>query len=241
MILSHTRRFVLLAPWKTASSTVNRRLQCYNENPYSGFFDYNPYLQRVVHQHMTYADFAALPESRQGYFCASFVRNPYDRVYSGFLQLQRDIQQQPSVSFPNAWIKALVMRQLADIFAQLAAGEFDFDKWFALVEEHQIYEAGRNTSFPLHPAHYWTGLNRQQNVDFVGKVERFERDFDTFCHRVGVDPAERVNDNVSESLPDPLGPAQYRYVDRMSPASISKVNALFEADFDLFGYEKRLP
>jgi hypothetical protein len=135
MIISDQKRFVLLAPWKTASSTSHLWLQAYDNSPYSRFFDYNPYLQRVVHQHITYAEFTVLPESRKDYFVGTFVRNPYDRVYSGFLQLQRDIQQHPLLPFSHAWVKTLVMRQLADNFAQLAAAEFDFDKWFGLVEE----------------------------------------------------------------------------------------------------------
>ena len=238
MILSHRHQFLLLAPWKTASSTAHLRLESYNESRYNRFYEYNPHLQRVVHQHITYAEFAALPESREGYFSGAFVRNPYDRVYSGFLQLQKDIQRQPFEPFPNPWVKALVMRQLADNLMQLAAGEFDFDKWFGLVEEQQIYEIGRNSSFPLHPAHYWTGIDREQKVDFVGSVERFERDFDAFCERVGIAPGERANENVSGQLSDLQGRASYRYVDRMSAASISKINVLFDADFDLFGYEK---
>jgi hypothetical protein len=238
MILSHRQRFVLLAPWKTASSTARLRLNTYNESPYSGFYDYNPYLQRVVHQHITYAEFMALPEGKLSYFVAAFVRNPYDRVYSAFLQLQRDLQQQPSAAFPNGWVKALVMRQLAENFAQLAAGEFDFDKWFALVEDHQVYEIGRNSSFPLHPAHYWTGIGGKREVNFVGKVERFEQDFDTLCQQIGVDRIGRANENVTGQLSEPDGPLPYRHLDKMSPASISKVNALFDLDFELFGYAK---
>jgi Sulfotransferase family len=238
MILSHRHRFILLQPWKTASSTAHLRLARYDESPYSRFYDYNPHLQRVVHQHITFAEFAALPESREGYFTGVFVRNPYDRVYSGFVQLQRDIQEQPAAAFPNDWIKALVMRQLADNEAQLAAGEFDFDKWFALVEEHQIYEVGRNSSFPLHPAHYWTGIDRELRVDFIGKVECFERDFDAFCGRAGIEPGERASTNVSDRLPEPQSPGQSRYANRMNAASISKIESLFDEDFDLFGYEK---
>ena len=238
VILSHRHRFVLLQPWKSASSTAHLRLAHHDESPYSRFYDYNHHLQRVVHQHITFAEFAALPESRQGYFTGAFVRNPYDRVYSGFTQLQRDIQEQPAAAFPNDWIRALVMRQLADNHAQLAAGEFDFDKWFALVEEHQIYDVGRNSSFPLHPAHYWTGIDREQKVDFIGKVECFERDFDAFCIRVGIEPGERASTNVSDRLPEPQSPGNSHYANRMSAASISKIDRLFDVDFELFGYPK---
>ncbi len=180
-----------------------------------------------------------LPESRETYFTGAFVRNPYDRVYSGFLQLQRDIQQQPSVPYPSAWIKALVMRQLSDNFAQLAAGDFEFNKWFNLVEEYQIYDIGRNSSFPLHPAHYWTGIDREQKVSFVGKVEYFERDFDSFCEKVGVAlPDKRVNANMTDSSSAYEGLDIPRYIHMMGPAAISKINTIFDADFELFKYKK---
>jgi sulfotransferase famil protein len=240
MIISRRQRFVLLAPWKTASSTSHLRLAQYNESPYSRFYDFNPYLQRVVTQHVTYPEFAMLPESREGYFIGAFVRNPYDKVYSGFLQLQKDVrhfQQHPSQTFPTPWIKPLVLRQISDNLAQLTAAEFDFDKWFALVEEYQIYEVGRNSSFPLHPAHYWTGIDGNQKVDFIGKVESFEHDFDAFCLRVDVAAGERATANVSDQPAHSQGMANARYLSRMSAASISKINTLFTADFELFGYE----
>jgi hypothetical protein len=215
-------------------------MELLNESPYSRFYDYNVYLQRVVHQHLTYPDFAMLPESRKGYLTGAFVRNPYDRVYSGFLQLQRDIKQQPSRSFPNPWIKALVMRQLAENFSQLAAGDFDFDKWLALVDEYQVFEVGRNSSFPLHPAHYWTGIGLERKVDFIGKTECFEQDFATFCTSVQVKVTEHANANVSDQLPVAPNSACSRYLSRMSAASISKINRLFSDDFELFDYEKHV-
>jgi hypothetical protein len=241
MILSDRNRFVLLAPWKAASSTAHARLGHYNESPYSRFYDYVPYLQRVVTQHITCAEFVMLPESRKGYFVGAFVRNPYDRVYSGFLQLQRDIREQPAAPFPEPWIKALVMRQLSDNFAQLAAANFDFDTWFSSVEAYQIFEVGRNTSFPLHPAHYWTNIDGERKVGFVGKVEQFERDFDAFCEAVGI---PRLEDRTSANMSDGAIVAEsntaspYRYIDRMSRASISKINSLFQDDFSAFGYER---
>ena len=94
MIISHAKRFVMLLPWKTASQTMVLRLSQYNESPYNRFFYFNAHLNRVVHQHITCADFACLPESKLGYFLASYVRNPYDRAYSGFRQLQKDIKGQ---------------------------------------------------------------------------------------------------------------------------------------------------
>jgi len=101
MIISHNKKFVMLEPWKTASQTMRARLHEHSEceSRYPGFFYFNPYLNRVVHQHITRAEFDCLPEAKLGYLTAAFVRNPYDRVNSGFRQLQKDIQEQPSALF----------------------------------------------------------------------------------------------------------------------------------------------
>ena len=238
MIISHRKQFILFAPWKTASSSVRARLKRLNDSPYDRFYAFNPHLNRVVHQHLTCAEFCCLPESRLDYFKASFVRNPYDRVYSGFQQLQTQVLHQPTVELRQPWVRALVAEQIADLFAQLSRSGFDFDRWVGLLSEHQIYEVGRNTSLPLHPAHYWTHLNGSQFVDRIGKVETFEEDFDALCARLDLSDIERVNKNVSSGddiAPDSSGP--YRYVDRMSRTSIDKINALFKADFELFDYK----
>jgi hypothetical protein len=235
MIISHRKRFIIFAPWKTASSTVHFRLAAYDESPYSRFYDFNPHINRVVHQHLTCADFQCLPESKLGYFTAAFVRNPYDRAYSAFRQLQRAILLQPRAIYPKPWIARLVRRLVADNFAQICAAGFDFDHWITLLDEAQVYEIGRNISLPLHPAHYWTHVNGKQIVDFIGRVESFEEDFARLCESLGISDARAGNRKVNvESVAIPCG--SYKYCDRMSAQSIARLNEIFAVDFDLFGY-----
>jgi hypothetical protein len=239
MIISHAKRFVLFSPWKTASNTTLHRLKSYNETPYSLFYDQNRFLNRVVHRHLTCADFAVLPESRLGYFTGSFVRNPYDRLYSGFIQLTRAVQSQPGAEFSQAWVRELVMAQLNEVYGLLARAGFDFDRWVALLGEEHVYEIGRNSTLVAHPAHYWTHLGDEQFVDFIGRTESFEEDFAQFCAKVGVDspPQESLNQTDYDGLPGENG---YKYGRAMNGATISKINALFAKDFDLFEY-RRLP
>ncbi len=229
----------MLAPWKTASQTARLRLETYNESTYPRFYYFNLYLNRVVHQHITCADFLSLPESRLGYFVGAFVRNPYDRAYSGFSQLQKGMVAQQSWSYPTPWIRDLVMKQCTEIYSQFCRAEFEFDEWIKIIGDEQIYEIGRNSSFNLHPAHYWTHVAGQQCVDFIGRVENFEVDFQEFLSRVGIDRLDPVNSNVADlegsAASNPFG---YRYVDRMNAASIGKINRLFAEDFDFFGYER---
>ncbi|HXP05957.1 MAG TPA: sulfotransferase family 2 domain-containing protein [Stellaceae bacterium] len=186
---------------------------------------------------MTYADFRALLEGRLGYAVASFVRNPYDRVYSGFIQVQRDQRNQPGEIYPAPWIGDLVLRQLAENAAQLDAAGGDFDRWLALVEEWQVYEAGRNSSFPLHPAHYWTHEDGRQAVDFIGRAESFEADFARLCRTFDLDNAGTANANVRVD-PSQTGRFGYKYAHLMSAASIDRIERLFDTDFSLFRYER---
>jgi hypothetical protein len=240
VIISHSHRFVVLMPWKTASSTIRGRLGGYCESPYDAFYHLNPHLDRVVHQHMSYADFKALPESRLGYRTAAFVRNPYDRVYSGFVQLQRDICEQPKAVFTEPAVRSLVMAQRAENHAQLRRAEFSFETWVELLDDRQVLDARGNSSFPLQPAHYWTHEEGRQAVDFVGRVETFEQDFARLCDELGVTPVASVNANVStpDGLPGAADSDGYRYVGRISSRARRRINELFREDLRAFGYRE---
>ncbi len=240
MIISHRHKFVLLCTWKAASQTMRFRLRNYNESPYPRLYGFNPYLNRVLHHtHATCAEFRCLPESNLGYFTAAFVRNPYDRVYSGFRQLQFDARAVPKLRQSKPWIGDLLARQVSEMLAQLEEAQFDLDVWLALIGDEQVLEIGRSTSFLLHPACYWTHVAGLEAVDFIGRVEQFESDFARFADQVGIELSRPHNVNVADLQGDSsTNPQGYRYVSRMNARSRARVNDLFSEDFELFGYEK---
>ncbi|MFY7835214.1 MAG: sulfotransferase family 2 domain-containing protein [Novosphingobium sp.] len=236
MIISHSRKFVLLAPWKTASQTCHETLAAFNDSKYERNFHFNQRLGRVVHQHVTLGDFLTLPEATLEYKLAAFVRNPYDRAYSGFIQIQRDFQLQPRMHISPLWVRDLVKAQIAENMTRVISAGFDFDEWIANLPEYEIFDSGRNTNMPLHPAHYWTHV-QGKTVDFIGKVENFSSDLRKFCNFVGVDLPNIKLENLTEQ--NQHSPVAYsRYAGKMSRRSLDRINELFFADFDLFGYEK---
>ena len=87
---------------------------------------------------------------------------------------------------------------------------------------------------PLHPANYWTHHENIQYVDFIGKVENFEKDFIEFCKAVNIDIDSVENGNLTEDYL--LESAGYRYVSKMSQSAIHRIKEIFRDDFDLFGY-----
>jgi hypothetical protein len=228
-------KLVILLPWKTGSQTLRARLKHINRSPYPDFFHFNPHLKRVVHQHLTLPDFLALPEAQEGCRIAVFVRNPYDRVVSGWRQLLKDVAWQPSWKFEQAWIRDLVTQQLADNFAMLCKAQFALDPWFENLPAYQILEAGRDTSLPLHPAHYYTHLGGRQIASFIGRVERFEEDFAALCQAAGIEGAGRQigNQSPEQTMPDVYG---YRHASALLPDTVARIEELFADDFALFGY-----
>lgn len=239
MIISHRKKFVVLAPWKAANSAMRTRLGPFCNSPYPIFPDFNPHLARIATRHMTRADFEALPESRLGYFSAAFVRNPYDRAYSCFRQSHRDMKVLQHMPYAEPWIRDYVLKFLGEIERQLTRSSFDFDNWIASLDVCQVRDAGRNICFPLHPAHYWTHLNGVRAVDFIGKVENFENDFVSLCARLGIESPGRTGIDVGDaatSLPHPAG--YYKYVHLMKPVTLARIGDLFHEDFALFDYPR---
>jgi hypothetical protein len=223
----------MLAPWKTASQTLRASLAEYNQSPYDPFFHFNPLLGRTVHQHVTLGDLQSMPEGQLGYRICAFVRNPYDRAYSGFLQLQRDFRDQPRSNFEPAWVGDLVRAQIGENMSRIIAAGFDFDKWISILPEYEVFDSGRNTNMPLHPAHYWTHAEGR-TADFVGRVETFEADFAAFCKLIGIETPPIELRNVSDGTFAEIG--ESRYAGKMSRRSLDRINTLFARDFELFGY-----
>jgi hypothetical protein len=237
MIFNRDKKFMVFMPWKTASSTLYLRLVNFNQSPYSRFYYFNEHLKRVVHQHITVADFKSLPENIPDYKRAAFIRNPYDRVYSGFKQIQQDLTEQPQLPFPQPWIKNHVIKQLQINQQKLDQADYDFDKWVSLLDPEDIYQIGGNSSLPLHPAHYWTHDTAEQFVQFIGRVETFEEDFIKLLDFLKIpDGYTKENDNIGEPQSE-SDVTTYKYIHKMSRNSIDKINFLFEKDFQLFGYK----
>lgn len=237
MIIAHSKKFILMSPWKTASSTCHASLGRYNESVYPRFFYFNRFLNRVVTQHATLADLTALPEGKLGYKVGAFVRNPYDRAYSGFIQIQRDFQEQPKLEIEPAWITHLLRAQISTNMSRVISAGFNFDAWIHLLPDYEVYEPGNNTNMVLHPCHYWTHVNGEQFAGFVGKVEQFEDDFHRFCDYVDIEPPVIRLSNVSEHETERTTGDTYKYAGRMSRRTLDRINELFAEDFERFGYD----
>ncbi len=120
-------------------------------------------------------------------FKFTFVRNPWDRLFSEY----------------NFQLKKSQRRDTVRLFLNRPDGSVrPFREWvaFALAhpELHTSKEWGGKTSAAVHrlsPQWDWISLDGNIAVDFVGKVENFHSDFESVRNRLGLEilPTKRHN------------------------------------------------
>ena len=159
-----------------------------------------------VLQHLTMAQIGSmyLPEEVvQGYFKFAFIRNPWDKAVSEYHWYLR---YGAPVSFLD-WVRSLESR-------------------VSRRENLHVLEIGHN--IPQHEFIYQDG--KDLLVDYVGRFERLQADFDHVCRMLGVADSMLYKDASTASS----GRRGYReYYNKESRDIISR---LYMKDIDLFGY-----
>ena len=102
------------------------------------------------------------------------------------------------------------------------------------MEDHVFFSTGRNSNLPLFPSNYWTGLYGQIIVDFIGKVEAFEADFQRFFTLVEIKRTSLENESVSAASVLGSPSDQPKYLGNMTRKTLQKTSRVFEQYFSLF-------
>ena len=138
------------------------------------------------------------------YFKFAFVRNPWDRVVS---------------CWRNKVIDSNTLFKLDDATRTHLQ---EFENFVEFVGEMDIETCDRHLRAQ-------TSLIDLNNVDFVGRLERFDSDFEVVCQQIGLQPREVVARNVSSRERD------YRnyYTEELA----DRVARIYRKDIQLLGYE----
>ena len=210
MVISHRHRYLYFVVPKCASATVRQSLAPYTDIGY-------PVSKHV--QHQTIRQFLATPHAplyEQGYFRFTFVRNPYDRLYSGYVQDCFAATQSPR------WQRAKepIFRMIGD----------DFNRYMLEHVRHaEIAYAWDWICFC--PMHEFAWRDGACVLDFVGRAETVEASLADLAQRLRVPITKAVDANVN------VEPGQdLKYLDRYDRATLEFVNTLYREDFERFGY-----
>jgi hypothetical protein len=163
--------------------------------------------------------FAAVMDIRltgsEGWFRFTFVRNPFVRVLSCYLDKIVN-------SIPER------MRLLPILGLDPKAGAPDF---------RSFLEAIAATPLPDHDVHWapqvWLLQPDHVPYDFIGRMERFDVDLAHVCDRLGIDR--------TPSPPAHSTGAAEQIASHYGPEETALVRSIYGEDFKRFGYDERAP
>jgi hypothetical protein len=207
MRVSDSRRVLFVHVPKTGGSSIDR------------IFDTEvPDSRRVPgrQRHAPYRRLLVAEPDLADYWSFGFVRNPWARMVSWWTMLGR-VFQDAEAGHPGAQAK---LRNHPEVW--LVEGEYrdDFDR-FVLEGTDRLPKVGRPQLRTLSAA--------GRRVDFVGRLETFDRDVAVVRERLGLPPVEAVP-HVNRSK-------HGHYRDYYNDRTREHVARIFAMDVEEFGYE----
>lgn len=217
MLVSDRKRFVFLHNPKAAGSSIRSALGKYDDrNNFYWNHEDNPRLSRVVDKaHITLDDFSVYPDAPliDDYFAFGFVRNPYSRVYSAFLERKSQWGLTGEVDF-NQFVRS----ELNEINIR-----FDWNFVHFCPQFHFFYRGGKC------------------KADFIGHFETLQRDFPRALNLASLDAdidLPYLNRRSIDATDSKNNLEKSHHLEKYDAISLSVVNRLYDRDFVYFGYDK---
>ncbi|MDN5936210.1 MAG: sulfotransferase family protein [Nitrosospira sp.] len=208
MLVSHTRQFLFIHVQKTAGTSITRHIKRHVADATDYLRPHDPYVLALRDSTVVHSD----------YFKVAFVRNPFERLVSWYTDIRsggRRLSEQEKIGTPNYNRVRQHVREHASNFSEFVshcADATDRSGW---------------KPFRYNQADYLVDESDVMSMDFVGRFESLQADFDTLSSRLGIDRCELPHDNHSSHRP---------YRDYYTPSLRRIVEARFAKDCKLFGY-----
>ena len=220
MLYNKEKKFLFIHIGKNAGSTIKEALPGIKY----GWKD-KPHTRTGIHPHATAVQARKFFKNWDDLYKFGFVRNPWDRLYSIYSY------------WTNTWHKsnATRLKLRSKSFKQWLMHEQDYMWWSGekILTEWDKYHRNPIRDYKLKLPHQrcpqttWLYVNGKCIVDFVGRVETLQQDYETVCKNVKVEPIDLSYENSSEREL-----YQSVYDDEM----IKFVEKYHKDDIDAFGY-----
>ena len=228
-----------MLPQKCATTTLQIRLRGISDvSEYGGTPQYNEELGKLLTKHVTAKDASKLQayQSRSDYYKACFVRNPYDRIYSWFnwiiknnekqlIEIEQDAPTAP-LSANEQFVYKNKLKYILHMQKRLEKVNYDFNR-FVQKKPEQFKAISK-----------YTHLNQVCQMDRIGHVETFEKDFETLCKQIHFEPRSKANANVlgKDMNSSNHETRQPQYINKYTRKTLRIINKTFAADFKNFNY-----
>jgi hypothetical protein len=207
MRISHKYKFVYIAVTKTGSTTVRKML-----NPLSDVVSDHS-TESPYHHHTHAVDLKKHFKERgwnwDEYFKFSFVRNPWSRLVSLF-------------NYQREYVRG---------YEKDVESSRYFEGYYKRCKKNT-----HNRNFEVYVDKIWMGdqfdflydENNNQLVDFVGKTENLQEDFNTICDKIGIPRQELPHKNKTKHK---------HYTEYYDDETRELVAEKYAKDIEYFGYE----
>ena len=235
MIISDKKKFIFTHIHKTGGSTIERSLKSYFDheevlyerakklNKQEYFNHIKPVLKikQCLKQHQFLEIDPLYDVLFREYFVFTLVRNPYDLMYSRFLQNLYPKRKREKSNRYN-WkqkIKKIIMGRRIEDF------------------NHNFLLSGARLQYDYIIPEY---------TDFIGHTENISNDFQKICAILNLGEVDLKIKNVRTDPKPPCDPYKmkwddFKYIDKYNRQSIKLVNQRYAKDFEYFGYQKLDP
>jgi chondroitin 4-sulfotransferase 11 len=202
MIVNNKKKFLFIHIQKTAGSSITKNLH---------------QVEGTLSLYNTHSMINMLDINYyQNYYKFCFVRNPWDRLYS--------------------WYKMMIKKQIHNSFSKyLLENSKNFSEFLELTDiiyETKDSEFNENFPYPkslsFNQLDYITDDNGIILVDFIGRFELLEEDYNKIMEKIGINNIFLPHINKSTN-----GEYRHFYTDN----DIEKVYNMYKRDIDYFGYK----
>jgi len=207
MLISDDKKIIFFHIPKTGGTTIQKHLKNKIKNSVE-FWGINWVNGDKSHIELKRAKEYVPKDKVEKYFKICFVRNPYDKIYSGFLELKKHKRIDSSLTFRD-----FVLHHMT---------------------KERINSYGWIYVMPM--VRFILNENGKIGMDHIAKYECFEKEKDFIYQKYSVSDSGQFNFNVTNG--DPTKNQYLRYIGKYDRIMLRQINFLYHKDFVLLNYPK---
>jgi hypothetical protein len=199
-MINHTHKYIFIHIPKCAGTSIENTL---SGAAYAKWDKHN----KIWVQHATANQIKRLYcQNYEDYFSFAFVRNPWGRAISDYFWIKKNLKIEDS--FKNYL---------------LLENKFNTPR----LSYPHLHKTGRGDHI-LPQSDFILNSNREQMVNYIGRFENLQQDFDTICDKIGI-PRQKLPHNNKTN--------HKRYVEYYDEETRQIVAEKYAKDIEYFGYE----
>ena len=165
------------------------------------------------------------PKAWEKYFVFSFVRNPWDRIFSyyNFRRKIRQLETENTLTFKQWLVRIAELMRTEDH----AALNFEFAPEYGVGTIAKKNPEGWRVKLD-NALYMLTDEHGKVIVNFIGRFERLQQDFDVICEKLDI--KRQLLPSINKTQHDPY----WKYYDEDCEQIVAE---LYQKDITYFGYK----